>query len=156
MPGIVRKTQDHHIGHASPSPNAFHQTAYAEGSPNTFVNGTAAVRIGDTTACGDPAIAGSPNIFINGIKVHRLGDGTAGHGSWVPNASTTSSTNVYANDVSGDAGSVDSDKASATNNTTAGDVVVSTAELQMAVSPFTQTETSSCTAYNFTTSVCGD
>ena len=155
MPGIVRKTQDHHIGHASPSPNAFHQTAYAEGSPNTFVNGTAAVRIGDKTGCGDPATAGSSNIFINGIAVHRLGDSTGGHASWVPNASTTSSTNVYANDVSGDQGDGDVGS-SATNNTTAGDVVVSTAELQMAVSPFTQTETSSCTAYNFTTSVCGD
>jgi uncharacterized Zn-binding protein involved in type VI secretion len=156
MPGIVRKTQDHHTGHASPSPNGFHQTSYAEGSPNTFVNGTAAVRIGDKTGCGDPATAGSSNIFINGIAVHRLGDSTGGHASWVPNASTTSSTNVYANDVSGAQGDVDDDKASASNNTVSGATVVSTAELQMAVSPFTQTVDSSCTAYNFTTSVCGD
>jgi hypothetical protein len=39
MPAIVRKNADKHVGHASPTPNPFHQTAYAEGSSNVFVNG---------------------------------------------------------------------------------------------------------------------
>lgn len=98
MPGIVRKGLDVHVGHASGTPNPFHQTRYAVGSPNVFVNGAEAVRIGDTTSCGDPADKGSPNVYVNGIQVHRLGDATGGHGSWVPNASASSSTNVFAND----------------------------------------------------------
>lgn len=97
MPGIVRKGTDSHIGHASPTPNPFHKTAYAEGSPNVFVNGASAVRIGDKTSCGDPAVVGSGNVIINGIGVHRLGDATGGHGSWVPNASASGSGNVFAN-----------------------------------------------------------
>ena len=74
MPGIVRVGLDAHIGHASLTPNPFHQTKYASGSPDVYVNGAKAVRIGDTTGCGDPAIAGSPNVWVNGIKVHRLND----------------------------------------------------------------------------------
>ena len=97
MPGVVRKNQDSHIGHASPTPNPFHKTVYANGSPNVIVNGTGAVRIGDKTSCGDPAVAGSPNVIVNGIPVHRIGDATGGHGSWVPNAAATGSGNVIAN-----------------------------------------------------------
>jgi len=155
MPGIVRVGLDSHVGHASPSPNGFHQTAYAEGSPNVYVNGAKVVRIGDTTGCGDPAIAGSPNVWVNGIKVHRLDDGTAGHGSWVPNAATTSSTNVFANGDIGDQGD-GAVGSTATNNTVTGAIVESTPELQMATSPFTQTVTSTCAAYNFTIGACED
>lgn len=97
MPAVVRTNADSHIGHASPSPGPFHKTAYAVGSPNVFTNGEKTVRIGDTTYCGDPAVAGSPNVFVNGIPVHRLGDGTGGHASWVPNAAATGSPNVFAN-----------------------------------------------------------
>jgi uncharacterized Zn-binding protein involved in type VI secretion len=97
MPAVVRKDQDKHIGHASSTPNPFHQTKYAEGSPNVYVNGTSAVRIGDKTYCGDPATSGSPNVFINGIPVHRIGDSTGGHSSWVPNAAETGSSNVFSN-----------------------------------------------------------
>jgi len=97
MPGVVRVGQDVHIGHASPSPNPFHQTSYATGSPDVFTNDSATVRIGDVTACGDPAVGASPNVFANNIAVHRLGDATAGHGSWVPNAAATASSNVIAN-----------------------------------------------------------
>ena len=97
MPGVVRVGLDSHVGHASPTPNPFHRTSYASGSPNVFTNGAKTVRIGDTTSCGDPATAGSPNVFVNGIKVHRLGDGTGGHGSWVPNAAASASDNVFAN-----------------------------------------------------------
>lgn len=97
MPGVVRLGLDSHIGHASPTPNGFHATKYVVGSPNVFVNGAAVVRIGDTTACGDPAAQGSPNIFVNNIAVHRLGDATGGHGSWVPNAAKSASGNVFCN-----------------------------------------------------------
>ena len=97
MPGIVRVGLDAHIGHASTTPNAFHQTKYAEGSPDVYVNGAKAVRIGDTTSCGDPAVGSSPDVYVNGILVHRLSDGTAGHGSWVPNAAASASDNVFAN-----------------------------------------------------------
>lgn len=97
MPGIVRVGLDSHIGHASPTPNPFHRTAYATGSPNVFVNGASAVRVGDSTACGDPAVGGSNNVYINGISVHRQGDATGGHQSWIPNAAASGSTDVYAN-----------------------------------------------------------
>ena len=104
MPGIVRVGLDAHIGHASTTPNAFHQTKYAEGSPDVYVNGAKAVRIGDTTSCGDPATGSSPDVYVNGILVHRLSDATDGHGSWVPNAATTASTNVFANGGEGTTG----------------------------------------------------
>jgi len=97
MPAISRVGSDQHVGHASPTPNPFHQSAYAEGSENVFTNGAKTVRVGDTTSCGDPADAGSPNVFINGKKVHRKGDATAGHGSWVANSSASGSSNVFAN-----------------------------------------------------------
>jgi uncharacterized protein (TIGR02594 family) len=97
MPGVVRVGQDVHVGHASPSPSPFHQTPYAVGSPNVFTNDSSTVRLGDVTACGDPAVGASPNVFANSIAIHRLGDATAGHGSWVPNAAATGSGNVFAN-----------------------------------------------------------
>jgi uncharacterized Zn-binding protein involved in type VI secretion len=96
MPPVTRVGQDSHVGHASPTPNPFHKTSYAVGSPNVFTNGSKTVRIGDTTACGDPATGGSGSVFVNAIPVHRQGDGTGGHGSWVPNASASGSPNVIA------------------------------------------------------------
>lgn len=96
MPGICRVQLDQHIGHASPTPNPFHQTPYAVGSPNVRVNSASVVRIGDTTACGDPAVQGSSTVRVNGIGVHRLNDQTGGHGSWVANAAATGSPNVSA------------------------------------------------------------
>lgn len=96
MPAISRVGKDKHIGHASATPNPYHQTPYAEGSPDVFVNGAAAVRLGDKTACGDPATGASSTVFVNGIGVHRKGDKTGGHGSWVPNASVSGSPNVFA------------------------------------------------------------
>jgi len=97
MTGMVRTNKDVHIGHASPTPNPFHQTAYAVGSPNVFTNEEHQVRIGDTTYCTDVASEGSPNVFANFIPVHRRADATAGHASWVPNAALTASDNVFAN-----------------------------------------------------------
>ena len=96
MPGITRVGTDSHVGYASPTPSPFHQTSYASGSPDVIVNGAAAVRIGDSTGCGDPATGGSGTVKVNGIGVHRIGDGTGGHGSWVPNASAGGSSNVIA------------------------------------------------------------
>ena len=97
MPAVTRVGLDSHVGHASPTPNPFHQTAYATGSPDVFTNNAKTVRVGDTTACGDPAAAGSPDVFVNGIAIHILGDATSGHGSWVANASASGSGNVFAN-----------------------------------------------------------
>ena len=97
VPGVVRMNVDRHVGHASVTPNPFHQTNYVEGSSDVFVNGSGVVRKGDKTACGDPAVGTSPNVKVNGILVHRLNDATGGHGSWVPNSATTSSGDVIAN-----------------------------------------------------------
>ena len=116
MPGVVRKTIDQHVGHPSTTPSPFHQTSYAVGSPDVFVEGYAIVRVGDTTACGDPAIGSSPNVYANGILVHRLADATAGHGSWVPNSAQTSSTTVIANGGGGSAPSPEGPLASVTKN----------------------------------------
>ena len=96
MPPVTRVGLDSHVGHASPTPNPFHQTPYASGSPNVSVNGAAVVRIGDVTGCGDPAVGGSGTVKANGIGVHRIGDATGGHGSWVPNASASGSPDVSA------------------------------------------------------------
>ena len=37
MPAVTR-VGDKHVGHASPTPNPFHQTAYVGGSPNVNAN----------------------------------------------------------------------------------------------------------------------
>jgi hypothetical protein len=97
MPAVVRKNLDSHMGHASATPNPFHKTKYVQGSTNVFVNSAGVVRIGDKTACTDPAAAGSPNVFVNGIALHRKGDRTSGHNSWVPNLAATGSSNVFCN-----------------------------------------------------------
>ena len=98
MPAVTRVGLDKHVGHASPTPSPFHKTSYASGSPNVFTNGAATVRVGDKTGCGDPATVGSGTVFVNGLAVHRQGDGTGGHGSWVPSASASGSSNVFADD----------------------------------------------------------
>ena len=96
MPEVTRVGTDSHVGHASPTPNTFHQTAYSSGSPDVFTNGAKTVRIDDTTSCGDPATGGSATVKVNGKGVHRKGDATGGHGSWVPNSSASGSANVIA------------------------------------------------------------
>ena len=63
---VTRVGLDSHIGHASPTPNPFHRTSYASGSPDVFANGAAVVRVGDTTGCGDPATGGSSTVKVNG------------------------------------------------------------------------------------------
>ena len=96
MPACVRSGLDVHVGHASPTPNPFHQTAYTGGSPNVSINSAASIRVGDTTSCGDPAVAGSSTVRVNSIAIHRVGDATGGHASFVPNAASTGSSNVNA------------------------------------------------------------
>ena len=94
MPACVRSGLDNHVGHASPTPNPFHQTAYVGGSPNVSINSAASIRVGDSTSCGDPAVGGSSTVRVNSIAIHRVGDATGGHGSWVANAASTGSSNV--------------------------------------------------------------
>ena len=96
MPGIVRTNADAHQGHSGGPREPYHKTYYASGSGNVFVNNQSAVRIGDRTACGDPATGGSSNVFVNDKAVHRIGDATGGHGGWRPNAASTGSSNVFA------------------------------------------------------------
>ena len=96
MPACVRSGLDTHVGHASPTPNPFHQTAYVGGSPNVSINSAASIRVGDSTSCGDPAVGGSSTVRVNSIAIHRVGDATGGHGSWVANAAATGSSNVNA------------------------------------------------------------
>lgn len=75
MPGVTRKGTDSAGG------------SLAAGSPDVFVNGAAAVRIGDAvTGHGDaphnsPTMSvGSGSVFVNGIGVCRDGDAaTCGH-----------------------------------------------------------------------------
>ena len=96
MPACVRSGLDVHVGHASPTPNPFHQTAYTGGSPNVSINSAASIRVGDSTSCGDEAEGGSSTVRVNGQKIHRKNDATTGHGSWVANAASTGSSNVNA------------------------------------------------------------
>ena len=96
MPACVRSGLDTHVGHASPTPNPFHKTAYTGGSPNVSINSAASIRVGDATSCGDPAVAGSSTVRVNSIAIHRVGDATGGHASFVPNAAATGSSNVNA------------------------------------------------------------
>ena len=93
---VCRVDADRHFGHASPTPNPFHQTNYATGSPNTFTNGHKNVRVGDQTYCTDVAIEGSSTVFVNGKRQHRRYDATRGHESWVPNFALTGSPNTFA------------------------------------------------------------
>lgn len=95
MPAITRVGKDEHIGHAKPMA-PYHKTPYSKGSPNVNVNGSAAVREGDKCACGDIASGCSSTVFINGKGVHREGDATSGHDGWVPNSSSSGSSNVFA------------------------------------------------------------
>jgi hypothetical protein len=75
MPGVSRKSTDSAGG------------AISEGSPNVFVNGAAAVRIGDAVTPhgvgkhASPTMAeGSSTVFVNGIAVCRDGDAAScGH-----------------------------------------------------------------------------
>lgn len=97
MPGVVRAEIDKHAGHASSTPNPYHQTAYvASTNSKVYVEDKLAIVDGDSTGCGDPVVGKSTKVFAMGKGVHRRGDATGGHGSWVPNSAATASTKVYA------------------------------------------------------------
>jgi uncharacterized Zn-binding protein involved in type VI secretion len=98
MPEVTRVMADMHVGHLCPEIPDFHKTAYATGSEDVLTNGMKTVRIGDTTACGDPAVAGSSSVIVNGKPVHRRADATGGHECWVPNQSESGSPDVIAGD----------------------------------------------------------
>lgn len=49
------------------------------GSPDVLINGLAALRVGDSTACGDTVTQGIGNILVNGKPIAFLGSATA-HG----------------------------------------------------------------------------
>jgi len=92
----VRADLDKHKGHASPTPNPFHQTFYTGGSPDVSINSKPSIRVTDKTTCGDPATEGSETVKVNGLAIHRVDDATGGHGSWVANKADTGSSNVNA------------------------------------------------------------
>ncbi len=94
MPRIVRDGADLHYGHASPTPNPYHQTPYVSGQSKVKAMGRAVVRKGDATACGDPAVGCSSKVRAVGKFVHRKGDTTGGHGSWRPNAAKSGAPKV--------------------------------------------------------------
>lgn len=58
-----------------------HGGAVSTGSPDTFANGLAVARVGDTYNCPihgpNPIVTGSSNVIINGKSVARVGDSTA-------------------------------------------------------------------------------
>jgi hypothetical protein len=97
--GIVRQG-DSHIGHASPTPNPFHQTTYVSGQGKVYADGILVIRKGDSTSCGDPAVGSASKCYAgepgNMKLIHRISDATGGHGSWVPNAAATGSGKCFA------------------------------------------------------------
>jgi uncharacterized Zn-binding protein involved in type VI secretion len=97
MPGVVRNGVDKHIGHASPTPNPFHQTPYSNAAQSkVFADGSLVVVAGGSTSCGDGVSGKSGKVFAEGKGVHRIGDATSGHGSWVGNSAQTGSSKVFA------------------------------------------------------------
>lgn len=69
-------------------PGLVHCSPYviATGSPNVFINGLPAARVGDVSSvhlmpAGDkcvphvaPIVTGSPTVFVNGLPMARVGD----------------------------------------------------------------------------------
>jgi len=95
MPGIVR------LGDTCTGHDCWPSRANTSASPNVFINGLGAHRVGDSweTHCcpgsdchsGSQA-SGSPNVFVNGLSVARIGD-FIDCGS----SNQTGSQNVFAN-----------------------------------------------------------
>jgi uncharacterized Zn-binding protein involved in type VI secretion len=81
MPAAARKTD----------PGVVHCSSYtiAQGSPDVFINGLPAARVGDPSTThlrpGSPCTShvstisqGSPDVFVNGIALARVGDPLSG------------------------------------------------------------------------------
>ena len=96
MPIAVTRIGDEGSGHATNFP----QHPAITGSPNVFINGVAAVRVGDTfqvhsngvTSHSGNLAQGSPNVFVNGLALGRIGDAISCGGTVL-----TGSPNVFAN-----------------------------------------------------------
>lgn len=97
MPSIVR------LGDTCSGHGCFPPRNNDQGSPNVFINGIPAHRLGDHwtvhcclppgTPCHDSSMgAGSPNVFINGLPAARLGDAVA-----CGSTAAGGSPNVFAN-----------------------------------------------------------
>ena len=95
--GVVRKGVDKHIGHASPTSNPFHQTAYSNAAQSKVsAEGSLIVVQGGGTGCGDGVASYSSKVFCQGKGLHRLGDSTTRHGIWPGNAPASASSKVFA------------------------------------------------------------
>lgn len=76
MPGIAR------VGDTLAAHGPFAPSQMATGSPNVFIQGVPACRVGDVTTvhCAGPVchigtgVVGSPKVFINGAPALRIGD----------------------------------------------------------------------------------
>ena len=80
MPPAARITDLHTCPEATPEPHV--GGPIISGSPNVFINGLSAARVGDPLTCvGPPDVIakGSTGVFINGLPAARMGDLTA-HG----------------------------------------------------------------------------
>ncbi len=80
MPPAARITDMHTCPEATPEPHV--GGPIISGSPNVFINGLPAARVGDPLTCvGPPDVIanGSTGVFINGLPAARIGDLTA-HG----------------------------------------------------------------------------
>ena len=55
------RVEDINTGHDSCAP-----VPLVSGSPDVFINGRAAGRVGDSVSCGGSVAEGSPNVFIGG------------------------------------------------------------------------------------------
>ena len=68
-----------------------------EGSPDVFVNGYPAHRMGDADSHGGSQAEGSGTVFVNGRPIARLGDNNGGcPAPCAPNPEASGSTNVFA------------------------------------------------------------
>lgn len=61
----AHRKDDHWATHCNPVP-VCHDGVASTGSSTVFINGKAAVRIGDSISCGDTVAQGSSNVFIGG------------------------------------------------------------------------------------------
>ncbi len=94
---LVSTTADMHIGHASSTPNPFHQTNYKASQTKVKAGGNPVIRDGDATGCGDPVAGFSSKVKVAGKGVHRMTDATGGHDChFLPNASESGHAKVNA------------------------------------------------------------
>jgi len=97
MPQLVTDKYKH-VGHASPTPNPFHQTKYVASQTSVFAGLGNVIRDGDATSSGDPVVGTSPNVYCEGELVHRSGDATGGHGSFPANSALNGVASVLVNE----------------------------------------------------------